>query len=142
MPDNCQACGADSAGSYSGRSKKASKQDSLGKSTYTGLNKRWKAAHPPAPQNASDVKRRILEGMRERVSRWVPTCTCNAGDPVSCTILDPFAGRGTVAEVARDLGRSSVSIELSPKYVQMIRETLRIGEQLDTGVCRYEVVEL
>jgi hypothetical protein len=135
-------CGADSTGGYLGQSKKITKQDSLGKATYTGLNARWKATHPPVPQNASDVKRRILEGMRERKSRWVPTCICNAGEPVPAVVLDPFGGSGTVAEVARDLGRSSTLIELNPKYVKMIRERLRIGEQLDTGVCRYEVVEL
>ena len=136
------ACGADSTGGYSGESKKHTKQDSLGKSTYTGLNVRWKAEHPPIPQNASEVKRRILEGMRERKSRWVPTCICNAGAPVPPEVLDPFGGSGTVAEVCRDLGRSSTLIELNPKYVKMIRDRLRIGEQLDTGVCRYEVVEL
>lgn len=136
------ACGADSAGGYSGESKKLTKQDSLGKSTYTGLNARWKASNPPIPQNASEVKRRILEGMRERKSHWVPTCICNAREPVPAVVLDPFGGSGTVAEVARDLGRSSTLIELNPKYVKMIRERLRIGEQLDTGVCRYEVVEL
>ncbi|MFA5563618.1 MAG: DNA methyltransferase [Candidatus Caldatribacteriota bacterium] len=69
---------------------------------------------------------------------WEPTCTCG-GDPVPCVVLDPFGGSGTVAKVARDLGRSSILIEINPEYVQIAKKRLRIGEQLDSGVCEYVV---
>ncbi len=69
---------------------------------------------------------------------WEPTCTCG-GDPVPCIVLDPFGGSGTVAKVARDLGRSSILIEINPEYVQIAKKRLRIGEQLDSGVCEYVV---
>jgi len=72
---------------------------------------------------------------------WQPTCTCG-GDPVPCVVLDPFGGSGTVAKVARDLGRSSVLIELNPEYVAIMKKKLRVGEQLDTGVCEYVVREV
>lgn len=75
-------------------------------------------------------------------ARWEPTCTCSAGDPIPCTVLDPFGGSGTVAKVARDLGRSSVMIELNPAYVGIMKKRLRVGEQLDTGVCEYAVREV
>ncbi len=39
-------------------------------------------------------------------------------------VLDPFAGAGTVAVVARKLGRRSVGIELNPEYVAMARKRL------------------
>jgi DNA modification methylase len=52
---------------------------------------------------------------------WQPTCTCDA-PPVPCTVLDPFAGSGTVGEVAEQLGRHSVLIELSPAYVRMAEQ--------------------
>jgi len=39
-----------------------------------------------------------------------------AGCPEGGMILDPFAGSGTTLEVARDLGRKSIGIELSPEY--------------------------
>ena len=35
------------------------------------------------------------------------------------TVLDPFAGSGTVGQVAEQLGRHSILIELSPAYVRM-----------------------
>ena len=74
---------------------------------------------------------------------WQPTCTCSPdAPPVPCTVLDPFGGSGTVAKVARDLGRSSVMIELNPDYVTIMQKRLRIGEQLDTGVCEYVVREV
>jgi site-specific DNA-methyltransferase (adenine-specific) len=36
-------------------------------------------------------------------------------------VLDPFAGSGTVLQVARALGRRSVGIELNPRYVKLAR---------------------
>jgi DNA modification methylase len=50
---------------------------------------------------------------------WSPACRCDAGDPVPCTVLDPFAGAGTTGLVADRLGRSSVLIELNPEYAAM-----------------------
>ncbi|HQP71125.1 MAG TPA: site-specific DNA-methyltransferase [Methanoculleus sp.] len=72
---------------------------------------------------------------------WQPTCTCG-GDPVPCVVLDSFGGSGTVAKVARDLGRSSILIEINPEYVAIMKKKLRVGEQLDTGVCEYVVREV
>lgn len=39
-------------------------------------------------------------------------------------VLDPFAGSGTVIEVARELHRNSVGIEILPEYCEMARELL------------------
>ena len=70
---------------------------------------------------------------------WQPSCTCDTEETVPCIVLDPFGGSGTVAKVARDLGRSSILIEINPEYVQIAKKRLRIGEQLDSGVCEYVV---
>jgi len=51
---------------------------------------------------------------------WRPTCAHDAA-PVPCTVLDPFAGSGTVGEVAEQNGRDAVLIELSPAYVALAR---------------------
>jgi hypothetical protein len=47
---------------------------------------------------------------------WTPTCTCDAGEPVPCTVLDPFTGSGTTIEVAIRLRRRGIGIELSQAY--------------------------
>lgn len=126
-----KACGADSNGEYKGESEKWLKQDELGKATYTGFNKRWKAKQ----QNASDVKRRILEGMvSKKTVRWEPTCSCNAGDPVPCTVLDPFLGSGTTSLVARNLNRNSIGIELNKSYIDIIKKRLGADQYLDGAV--------
>jgi len=57
---------------------------------------------------------------------WKPTCTCDAGEPVPCTALDPFFGAGTVGLVAQGLGRRFVGIELNPEYVAIAER--RIAE--------------
>jgi DNA modification methylase len=63
----------------------------------------------------------------DRMLGWQPSCDCAA--PVApCTVLDPFAGSGTVGAVAERLGRHSVLVELSPAYVAMAeRRTAQFG---------------
>ncbi len=92
-------CGGNAAGEYTGHSTKG--HDAAG------------------VQNASDVKRRILAGLRERTSEWQPTCKCERAGVVPCTVLDPFAGAFTVSLVAERLRRDSLAIELNPDYVRM-----------------------
>jgi len=61
----------------------------------------------------------MLEPARAKTIGWRPGCECNAGDPVPCTVLDPFAGAGTTLLVASRRGRSGIGIELSPRYAEM-----------------------
>jgi DNA modification methylase len=56
---------------------------------------------------------------------WQPTCTCDAGDPVPQTVLDPFSGSGTTGAVAVRHQRNFVGCELNPAYVELARK--RIG---------------
>lgn len=56
---------------------------------------------------------------------WKPSCACRpAGEPIPCTVLDPFGGSGTSALVADRLGRDAVLIDLNPAYVEMQRKRL------------------
>ena len=60
---------------------------------------------------------------KQQTTGWAPTCEHDA-DPVPATVLDPFAGAGTVGLVAQRLGRSSVMIELSEEYAEMARDRI------------------
>lgn len=51
---------------------------------------------------------------------WRPTCTHEA-DVIPCTVLDPFNGTGTTTVTAEALGRRSIGIDLSEKYLDMAR---------------------
>jgi site-specific DNA-methyltransferase (cytosine-N4-specific) len=51
------------------------------------------------------------------------------GSQVGDTVLDPFGGSGTTAEVAREFGRSTILIELNPEYSELCRKRLRHGVQ-------------
>jgi len=49
-----------------------------------------------------------------------------AGCPPDGIVLDPFAGSGTTGVVAQKLGRSAILIEISPDYVEIIKQRLPI----------------
>jgi len=53
---------------------------------------------------------------------WRPTCSCNAGEPVPCIVLDPFSGAGTTVLVADRLRRHGVGLELKAEYTRMGRD--------------------
>lgn len=61
----------------------------------------------------------------QREADWQPSCSCNSGDPIAQTVLDPFTGSGTTGVVAIRHQRNFIGIELNPSYVQLARK--RIG---------------
>jgi tRNA G10 N-methylase Trm11 len=61
-------------------------------------------------------------------SYFSPACSLRVheGAVVSpCKVLDPFMGSGTVALVARRLGRRSIGIELNPEYARLCARRLQ-----------------
>ena len=50
-------------------------------------------------------------------------CECHS-PPQPCTVLDPFAGAGTVGLVADRLGRDAILIEISAEYAEMGRDRI------------------
>jgi len=67
---------------------------------------------------------------REREHKgWTPTCDCDTDATAPGIALDPFAGAGTTARVAKDLGRRFVGIDLNPEYVAMAQK--RVGVTVD-----------
>ena len=67
-----------------------------------------------------DPERHVTE---TETTGWTPTCECG-GDPIPCTVLDPFGGSGTVGLVARQHGRDYVLVELNPEYVEQMKQRL------------------
>ena len=55
---------------------------------------------------------------------WSPTCQCTPQTSVPATVLDPFAGAGTVGLVAQRLGRDSILIEISEEYAEMSQQRI------------------
>jgi DNA modification methylase len=52
----------------------------------------------------------------------IPKLCILAGSKPGDTVLDPFAGSGTVGQVALELGRRAVLIELNPAYIELAEE--------------------
>jgi len=69
-----------------------------------------------------------VEAYGDEGYKWVetdvswPACDCRK--PVPGVVLDPFAGSGTTLVKAKQMGRRSIGIELSPYYVDLVRQRL------------------
>jgi DNA modification methylase len=61
-------------------------------------------------------------GMSQNLRRyagWEPGCTCDAGAPVPCIVLDNFVGAGTTILEAVALGRHGIGIDLKAEYLTL-----------------------
>jgi hypothetical protein len=104
------------------------------------IGKSW---HPHADDGVTgQIGGMPTEGYKREFKGWQSGCKCDAGEPAPCVVLEPFLGSGTTMRVARDLGRSSVGIELNPEYVKIARKSLDADSQLDTGVVNYHFREV
>jgi len=73
----------------------------------------------------ADTPRMITES---RTTGWRPACTCGESlQPIPCIVLDPFAGSGTTAMVARNLGCKAVGAELNEQYINLASKRLEQG---------------
>jgi DNA modification methylase len=54
-----------------------------------------------------------------------------AGCPTGGTVLDPFGGSGTTGQVAIELGRRAVLIELNPEYVKIAEQRTHVTPGLN-----------
>jgi DNA modification methylase len=59
----------------------------------------------------------------------LPEFCISCGCPKGGIVLDPFAGSGTTLEVAKNLGRKYIGIEINPKYVEFIHQRLSSGNK-------------
>ena len=56
---------------------------------------------------------------------WQKPCNCETNDVVPGLVLDPFMGSGSVALVAKKLGRDYLGIELNESYIDIANERLQ-----------------
>ena len=94
---------------------KQSKQDNHFSTKRLGGNtKRFRAVGMPQ-NNPFPVKHTV---------GWQSTCSCNAGDPVPCTVLDPFSGTATVGIVAIKHKRNYIGLEIKWDYIELARKRM------------------
>ncbi len=104
------------------------KQDAIGKSRYVEFNDRFDFADPAKKRNRRSVwtiATQPFPGAHFSVfpEKLVEPCIL-AGCPEGGTVLDPFAGSGTVGVVAQRLGRNATLIDAKPEYCELARERI------------------
>jgi DNA modification methylase len=97
---------------------------------HDGFNDRWDAMEKEKQQENGSALRSVWwispaqtndAHFAVMPSNLAATCIL-AGSRPGDTILDPFGGSGTTGMVATELGRSSILIELNPKYAELCRK--------------------
>jgi site-specific DNA-methyltransferase (adenine-specific) len=93
---------------------------------------RWDQAFHPLGRNKRTVWSIPLSKFREAhfavfPESLVETCI-RASCPVGGHVLDPFLGSGTVAVVAKRLGRSYLGIDINAEYLQMAERRISSTE--------------
>jgi len=63
-------------------------------------------------------------------------CQCEINETKSGTVLDPFGGSGTTAQVAAQLNRNAILCELNPEYIKIANQRLldSLGMFLDLKI--------
>ena len=93
------------------------------KPTDTGLEKK-----PSLLRNKRDVWKITTKPYKEAHFATFPKDLIEpcikAGCPEDGVVLDPFAGSGTVGEVAQELQKDFILIELNPEYIKLIEDRL------------------
>lgn len=76
-------------------------------------------------QDPSALKRRILDGLREKYTiGWIPSCKCSDIEILPCTVMDVFSGASSSGECALKHKRNYIGIEINPEYIKMSKERL------------------
>jgi tRNA/tmRNA/rRNA uracil-C5-methylase (TrmA/RlmC/RlmD family) len=63
-----------------------------------------------------------------RTVGWRPSCNCGGDLTKPATVMDIFAGAGTVGVVCAQEGRDFAGIEINPPYVAMATERIKAQE--------------
>ena len=69
--------------------------------------------------------------VRAQADMWRRGCRCVMGGVVSCTVMDPFMGSGTVAVVAERMGLNWIGIELNPESIAIAETRLESNTQAE-----------
>lgn len=110
------------------------KNEQSGDRRKIGFNDRWDAKEAAADSQLLTRNARTVWTINTQpypgahfatFPEAIPDRCIKAGSRLGDTVLDPFAGSGTTGQVAIQLGRSFIGIELNPDYARLARE--RIG---------------
>lgn len=95
------------------------------------LGKSWHNHDKDIRKGLRGVPSRFRGGAARETKGWEPGCECDAGDPIPCTVLDPFNGSGTTGEVALKHFRNYIGVELYPINAEMTQ--YRLNRLLEEG---------
>jgi DNA modification methylase len=107
-----------------------------GRSQWERNGELWE--RDPAGKNPGDVWEITTQPFAEAhfatFPEALPERCIKASCPTDGVVLDPFAGSGTTTLVAKRLQRSSVSVEVKPEYVEMIKRRIYFGSSIDGSI--------
>ena len=84
--------------------------------------------------NAGSVNGTFMGALRVTVTGYVCGCPNTTAPTTPAVVLDPFGGTGTTALVAKALGRTGISIDLSSDYCRLAEWRCNDPGQLATAL--------
>ena len=117
------------------------KNESSGDRTKIGFNEQWDGKHSDWSVYTGRPTRNLRsvwtiptqpypEAHFATFPATIPERCIKAGSRLGDTILDPFCGSGTTGQVAIQLGRSFIGIELNPTYAELARRRIDVAAPL------------
>ena len=85
----------------------------------------WKAMPDPDAPRTRNARKRYQQNAGDY---WKFRAVCRFGITKRAIVFDPFVGSGTTLQVARDLDRHGIGIDLSMKYLQLARKRLSLDK--------------
>lgn len=76
----------------------------------------------PGRDKESRLNSKDMETIPKTTIGWKKSCGCLIPSTVPAIVLDPFSGSGTTGEVALNLGRDYIGIDLNKDYEKLARE--------------------
>ena len=96
----------------------AGDKESLGGRAAGGVNRA-----PERPPDSPSLVEYPRNGYYRETTGWKSSCECNV-EAIPATVLDPFAGAGTVGLVADRMQRDAILIEINPEYSEQARDRI------------------
>lgn len=91
-----------------------------------------------SPDNSWGGNRRVAENPLYTINGYKCGCQNATAPTTPAIVLDPFGGTGTVAAIAKQLGRNAIHIDLSADYLRLAKWRIFDSQQAEKWIAKQQ----